>query len=285
MYDDKTTKVTDYSPPSTSLQPVTVTSWESFMTAIQFLTRIPVKGPMDKPLAFYQEALRKSVVFFPLVGGLIAVVTATIALAALQIFNPWVAAILAISTEVLLTGAFHEDAFADTCDGFGGGWTREQVLEIMKDSRLGTYGSMALILGVGLRIATTASLLSFPESIYWAAVTIIAAGSISRLSIVFMMSMTPPIQDRHTQARDVSGMQSRTNCFKATLLSIPFWIGWVIAQPFIALAAVVAVTLLTFGCRRKIVQRLGGTTGDTLGGTCYLMHLVLLTVSAMNLKG
>ena len=126
--------------------------WESFATAVHFLTRITVsKIAMDDSLD-HARALNRSVVFFPLVGGVIGLATAALVCGLAWLgFPALLAALMAIGIEAYLTGAFHEDAFADTCDAMGGGWTREDVLKIMKDSRLGTYGTMGLLIGVSIR--------------------------------------------------------------------------------------------------------------------------------------
>ncbi|MEM9826398.1 MAG: adenosylcobinamide-GDP ribazoletransferase [Planctomycetota bacterium] len=252
--------------------------WQVFSTAIQFLTRIPVKGAMGHSADFYYTALRRSVVFFPVIGGLIGLFTSLVGLLAVQIgLSPWLAAGLAIAAEATLTGAFHEDAFADTWDALGGGWTREQVLEIMKDSRLGTYGTMGLILGVGIRGFAMAELLE--QDLPLAIFAMVAAACIARIAIVAMMATTDPITDRNSQAKDVSGTQTGKTLVWATLISSPFWLAWVFVRPteFIV-ATVVSIAILVW-FRRKLLKRIGGTTGDTLGCSAYLTQLVFLVVA------
>jgi adenosylcobinamide-GDP ribazoletransferase len=178
----------------------------------------------------------------------------------------------------LLTGAFHEDAFADTFDALGGGWTREQILEIMKDSRLGTYGTLALGVGIGIRAACFVELAN--QNWVWALSSIVAASTLGRLAIVGMMVTTNPIPDRRSQARDVSGMQSwRTFCF-GLVMTIPFWIGWLWLGRIQAVVAVLFAILMLLGYRRLILQRVGGTTGDLLGCSAYLAQLVVLIGSS-----
>ena len=169
-----------------------------FLTAVQFLTRVPVSGAMSSSIEDYSSALKASVVFFPAVGVLIGFATTTIFLLACLGWPAWIAAILALSVEAWLTGAFHEDAFADATDALGGGWSREQVLEILKDSRHGTYGVLALVLGVSLR----AALISQCEAMV-ACLAIPLSAGLGRWASLLMMHRLEPILDRHTLARDV----------------------------------------------------------------------------------
>ena len=109
--------------------------WWAFLTAVQFLTRLPVSSRAANP-----QSLRDCPRYFPLVGGMIAVITIGLIGVSSMIWPFWLVVLVALTLELRLTGAMHEDAVADCCDAFGGGWTRDLVLEIMEDSRLGTYG-------------------------------------------------------------------------------------------------------------------------------------------------
>src|SRR5688572_21341467 len=112
-----------------------------FLIAIQFLTRLPVPGKLYAS----EETLGKAAQFFPLVGALVGA-GAALTFWLLQFLLPHSAAALcAIIFTAFITNGFHEDGLADSFDGFGGGWTKEQTLEIMRDSRLGTYGALALV--------------------------------------------------------------------------------------------------------------------------------------------
>ena len=128
-------------------------SWPAFVTAVQFLTRVPLPGGMNRPGAD-PALLGHCPLFFPLVGGLVGAAAGGVLWAAAHVWPPPVAIVLALIAEALLTGAFHEDAVADACDAFGGGWTRDDVLRILKDSRVGSYGALGLGLAVALRGAT-----------------------------------------------------------------------------------------------------------------------------------
>ncbi len=105
------------------------------LTAVMFYTRLPV----PRWVGHSDDQLNRATVYFPLIGWLVGGVAAGVYWGAAQLWPPLVAVLLSTGAGVLLTGAFHEDGLADTCDGFGGGWTRERILTIMKDSRVGKY--------------------------------------------------------------------------------------------------------------------------------------------------
>jgi len=260
----------------------------AFLTAVQFLTRIPVSGAMSGTMETYKAALQASVVFFPLVGVLIGFCTATLYCTAIYFWTPLVAAILAVAAEAWLTGAFHEDALADATDALGGGWTREQVLEILKDSRHGTYGVLALVLGVSLRIALISNL-SWPMA--WLSIPFSAG--IGRWSILLLMRRLEPITDRHTMVRDVGAKPSLAAIFRSALYPIVV-LGVVLGvlyltlqgrdasiQPLLPIIVSIALAILfslltTWYYSRLVQRRVGGVTGDFLGSNCYLVQLVSL---------
>lgn len=259
----------------------------AFFTAVQFLTRIPVPGAMSGSMVQTQSALRASVVYFPLVGVLIGVSTTITYCVSSYFWTPLIAAILAIAAEAFLTGAFHEDALADATDALGGGWTREQVLEILKDSRHGTYGVLALVVGVSLRIALIANL-GWPMA--WLAIPF--SSGIGRWSILIMMHRMEPITDRHTMARDVGAKPSaRTILISAVGPVAAFGIAlgcacaladgtsflYLLTDASVRFLMAVSFSLLmTWYYARLIHRRVGGVTGDFLGANCYLVQLVSL---------
>lgn len=257
------------------------TLWECFATAVHFLTRVTISNRLaTSETVDHAMALNRSVVFFPLVGGLIGLLTASVLVAFIIAEVPvLLAAFLALGVEAYVTGAFHEDAFADTCDAFGGGWTRQQVLEIMKDSRLGTYGTIALVIGVASRAIAMGSLAD--EDVLWACASIIAAAMISRFAIIALMATTAPIASRQSQARDVSGKQPVVRIILALVLGCPFAVVWAIQFPWVAGTSAVACILVIAWYRRMVMRRLGGTTGDTLGACGFLTQLVVLTGATM----
>ena len=113
---------------------------ESFLAAVRFFTRLPVPAWVGHSAAGLPAAIR----WFPAVGALIGSLAALVYLLAAQVWPAQVALLLSMASSIYLTGAFHEDGLSDTVDGLGGGWDKERILAIMKDSRLGNYGAIAL---------------------------------------------------------------------------------------------------------------------------------------------
>jgi adenosylcobinamide-GDP ribazoletransferase len=143
-----------------------------FFIALQFFTRLPIPRWVGFEPAWLHHASR----YFPAVGLVVAAIAGAVYAAAALVLPPAVAVLLSTAAGIYATGAFHEDGFADSCDGLGGGHTRERVLEIMKDSRIGAYGAI----GIGLLLATkVATLASMPKLAVLGA--LLAAHPLSRL--------------------------------------------------------------------------------------------------------
>src|SRR5579859_194019 len=121
--------------------------WKVFLAAIQFLTRIQVPAGIGHEPALLQQAPK----YFPLVGWILGALSALFFLVFARYISTDVGILASMITGLLITGAFHEDGFADVCDGFGGGWTKEKILLIMKDSRIGAFGAMGLIFILGTK--------------------------------------------------------------------------------------------------------------------------------------
>ena len=117
-----------------------------FLVAVQFLTRLPLPFEVD----YTPEAARASPRWYPGAGVLIGLITGLVYWAAALLFPPLIAVLVSVAAGLVMTGGLHEDGFADACDGLGGVRPRERVLEIMRDSRIGTYG----VLGLGLMVGT-----------------------------------------------------------------------------------------------------------------------------------
>ena len=156
-----------------------------FFTALMFYTRIPCPVWVDHS----EDYLNKATRYFPLIGWLIGLAMALVIYGSLFILPISVCVILALAVSVLMTGAFHEDGFGDVCDGFGGGWTKSQILEIMKDSRVGTYSVVGFILLFALKMAVLISLLELNQ--WFALKSLVLAHVLSRwssLTIVYTHS-------------------------------------------------------------------------------------------------
>lgn len=244
---------------------------ELFFCAVQFLTRLPVPALSR----FEPDWTTRSARFFPLVGQLVGVICAAVLLAGAQLWTGWIAALLAVAVGVLVTGAFHEDGLADTADGLGGGQTPERRLEIMKDSRVGTYGVLALVLTLLLKVAALGAL--GPMS---AVLALLAAHGLGRAAAVMVMAATP-----YAAAVDASkwkpvprGVRPGEVAFAVVtalwpLLLLPWQAG---------LAGVVAGAALVLPLALLSKRLIGGHTGDVLGGAEQVFELgFLLGVAAV----
>ena len=237
----------------------------ALFTAVQFLSRLPVPGGTTRDLSTFPDDIRRGVIFFPLIGCLIGALSAT-ALVGASYCVPWpVAVLLALAFDALLTGAFHEDAVADFCDAFGGGWTRDDTLLIMKDSRVGSFGA----LGLGLAVALRTVALMMIGSVWHAAFVLIAAGGISRLVTLAVMSCVPPVPSRDGLSKDIGQEASLGTAFLGALLISPLLILVAIRDPLGASAIAMTVAAFVFWLRRLLLRRLGGVTGDCLGFAAY----------------
>ncbi|MGV3482880.1 MAG: adenosylcobinamide-GDP ribazoletransferase [Planctomycetaceae bacterium] len=253
--------------------------WEAFCTALQFLTRIPLCTRAPSGADEYRAAIGRGLTYFPLMGAMVTSVTA-IAISGLLVGLPVeLAVLLALALEALLTGAFHEDALADTCDALGGGWTREQVLTILKDSRLGTYGTLGLGLGVACRFYCLIAIVEH-HWFWYGVATVVASGAISRWAMLWLLATVNPIQDRATQAAAVSGPHARRATAVSLLFVAPAVIPWTLLDPLGFAAALGLSALVLAAFRWQVLRRLGGSTGDLVGCSGYLVQLAVLIVAA-----
>jgi adenosylcobinamide-GDP ribazoletransferase len=246
----------------------------AFLTAVGLLTRIPVAGETVRP-GEAPAPLRDAVAYFPAVGALIGLATGSVIACALYFWPPAVAVVLGLAFEAVLTGGLHEDAVADFCDAFGGGWTREDILRILKDSRIGSFGALGLGLAVLLRAAATAAL---PPADLLAAT--VAAATWGRFMILPVMARVPPVSDRPGSARDFGeGVRAREvglGLLWALAAISPFLAG----RPWNAAIAFIASGLFLAWFVSYLRRRLGGVTGDCLGAACYAGQLLVLLAAS-----
>ena len=196
--------------------------------------------------------------WYPAVGLLTGSVCALVYLAATLLFPPLIAVLISVAAGVILTGAFHEDGFADCCDGLGGAVSRDRALEIMRDSRLGTYGALGLALIVATKIA---ALTALPiASVPW---LLIAAHALSRSSSVAVIATSLYVRDHGTGkpvATGTDGMAIAVTTSAAILALLAIMI-----DTRLVLGAVLGLCAGHFAMRRVFERRLGGYTGDCLG--------------------
>ncbi|MEL7045548.1 MAG: adenosylcobinamide-GDP ribazoletransferase [Pseudomonadota bacterium] len=239
----------------------------SFALALQFLTRLPI----DVGTHYSPELFARSVRFYPLAGAIIGALGALIYVLSSALFPHAVAVVCSLVGLLLITGAFHEDGLADCFDGLGGGTDRAAKLRIMRDSRLGTYGTLALLSVFALRAGV---LISFPANlIAWA---LILSHSLSRLSAVFVIRGSRYVREEGTGKPVAHALDGAAFSFAVASGGVLLLLG-ATAAGFPALASgTLGLFLGHVVLRRWIEGHLGGYTGDTLGAIQQVSELGFL---------
>lgn len=243
--------------------------------AVQLYTRIPVVGRLGAWVGYRPEHLHRAAAHLPLVGWLVGGLAAAAAWLAHLSWDAGVVAVVATATTVLLTGAFHEDGLADTADALGGPVTRSRSLEIMTDSRLGTYGVVGLVLVLGAKVALLAQAAAGGAA---AVGTVLVAGHVvSRLCPLGVMAVLPYVGALSGKAKPMAERVTRASLLVAVAWTVPAVVlAAVGVDPLSAVVAVVLAAIVTAGAVRLLRRRLGGFTGDTLGATQQLGELAVL---------
>lgn len=240
------------------------------LAAIQFLTRIPIRLRREPDIA-------ASVPWFPVVGVLIGTAVGGIAAGLWHVVPPLVAAAVAVTVGLLITGAFHEDGLADVADAFGGGWTIERRLEILKDSRHGSYGVAALCSSIVVRVVCLGSLAG-PAAIFGAAV---AAHAIGRAAAVGLMGVAP-LATHPGLGADYGQAATAQRTIVGILGGLTFAavaVGWWVAP--LAAVAIVSIGAVRWLAMRKI----GGISGDVLGACEQVAEcLCLVTLTGLAIR-
>ncbi len=242
--------------------------WQAFWLCLGFISRIPIPVEID----YSQRLMNQSSVYFPVAGLVLGVIYA-LAYLALDAFLPQLISLIGVLIlHLWITGAFHEDGLADSVDALGGGFTVEKRLEIMKDSRIGTYGTVALIMALALKLA----LLTEIEPV-WPA--LLLAPALARLTPLFLMTLMPYVTDTDTsKTKPVADTFSGQRLGTATLFCVAIaglGSAWL---PELMTAFVVATALTGVLWGLQLQRSLGGYTGDALGASVVLTELVFLLV-------
>jgi adenosylcobinamide-GDP ribazoletransferase len=238
--------------------------WHGFVSALGLLTRLPlpaIRAPQGAGSAWA----------WPLVGVVIGVLNAGVAAILLGLQVPaTIAAAAVLGANAAFTGALHEDGLADTADGFFGGWTPARRLEIMKDSHIGSYGTLALILTVLARWSALVVVLGGP---LW---VLVAVAAVSRAPMAVVMAALPNARGRGL-AQSV-GRPGRDAVMAA--VGLAFGVAVVLAGLTTALMMAAVVAAVTFGLAAVAKARIGGQTGDVLGASQQVSEVAALAVLA-----
>tara|TARA_R110002167_G_scaffold149736_3_gene343196 strand:+ start:13978 stop:14817 length:840 start_codon:yes stop_codon:yes gene_type:complete len=256
--------------------------WHLLLLAVSFFTRIPVKLKVDVTANMLNQASR----YFALVGVFIGVGSALVFYLAASVMPVELALLIAMATSVFLTGAFHEDGWADVWDGFGGGWTVENKLNIMKDSRLGTYGAAALFFILMIKYQTLLALLNtsmvgdnvisaaLPSEVMSMLSIFLLGHCLSRVLATSLIADMPYVSEDVTSkvkplAQDLSNSSYLTLLVTGAVIivfTLSFSIAW----------KLIAILFITRWClKRWFTQQLGGYTGDCLGAAQQLSEVVI----------
>lgn len=252
--------------------------------ALQFLTRVPV--PLHE---FDPRWLNDSARHFPLVGALVGLFGAGVLWGASALWPAPVAVLLSMAATAWLTGGFHEDGLADTCDGLGGSVSREKALAIMKDSRLGSYGALGLVLTLALKAIALS--VAAGTSIVLATASLVLGHAASRACAVALMSALPYAGDAgQAKARPMAQPTG-----PVALIVAAAWTVLVAASLALLLPAQFGLVRLAFtllgtlavalACAAWLRRRLGGYTGDALGATQQWAELAVYLASAATVAG
>ena len=246
-----------------------------FFSGLSFYTRIPCPSWVG----FSAENLNKSRKYLPLIGLIVGMIAALAYGLSSFLLPVSVSIILSMIVTVYLTGAFHEDGLADCVDGFGGGWEKDQILAIMKDSRIGSYGTISLVMVLGLKFALLWELQAISEQ--FLLLSLVLAHSLSRLMASLIMQFYDYVSEvSASKSSSVTSMNLSTleMCWSILpILAILFVIGN--SKFVIAILPLLILAWLLGGYYQK---RIGGYTGDCLGATQQLaevsFYVVLLII-------
>ena len=233
---------------------------EDFLSAVQFLTRVPVASIPYKP-----DSLARAVKFFPLVGALLGAAAALLHRALVPHLGRLPTALAVVIFLVWSTGCLHEDGLADTADGLGGGRDREQILLIFRDSRVGSYGAAALCLSLFARVILIATIPLSEIAQY-----LVAAHILCRWTTLPLSYFCAPARETEGQGARVAQLTTRNSLILGTafsFLSVGLLLRWRSVAP---LLFAIAVTLLS---ARFYKRKIGGITGDCLGATNQLTEI------------
>jgi adenosylcobinamide-GDP ribazoletransferase len=250
---------------------------EVFFAALRFFTRLPVPAWVGHS----QQQLDRAARYFPLVGLIVGGIGALVTFAAARALPVSLAILAGMAATLAVTGAFHEDGFADAADGFGGGWDKRRVLEIMKDSRIGSFGAIAITLMLLAKFNALVQIDAL-DGRRMLVLALLAGHALSRFaSTTLICALDYVREDDSAKAKPLARRLSPPALGVAALFGLGPCLLLAVSKVWVAIVLAAAVTLL---CARYFVRRIGGYTGDCLGATQQAAELAfyvgLLCVSS-----
>jgi len=252
-----------------------------FYLALSFFTRIPVPKTLD----YSDELLNRASRYFSLVGAVLAVLLTLVYLVATQFFSPAVAVLLVMLASLLLTGAFHEDGLADMADGIGGGYTIEKRLEIMKDSRVGTYGVVTLVAVFALKFTLLLEIaeagIQAGQEIGTMFMVLVTGNALSRAVAGSLIYDMPYVTDIDASKSKPLAEQQSSQDLSLLLLIGLLPLMWFSVETLIICCLV--LVLFRWGFKAWLMARLGGFTGDCLGAGQQIAELLIYLLLLANI--
>ena len=247
-----------------------------FFTALMFFTRIPCPSWVDHS----EEYLNKSRKYFPLMGWIVGGISAVLFWGSTFVFPVSISIVLSMIASVWVTGAFHEDGFTDVCDSFGGGWTKEQILTIMKDSRIGAYGVIGMSLLLLLKFLLLSEIATLGGNVL-VAICLVNAHATSRF-------MASTFVHTHDYVQDIDVSKSRPIANSRFSMGELFYSSLFAVLPFFLFSNYLIILVLPIIYLFKMYlgyyfnKHIGGYTGDCLGATQQMTE-VLFYLSILGL--
>ena len=243
-----------------------------FFTALMFYSRIPCPSWVDHS----EDYLNKATRFFPLIGWIVAAFASIFFLSFDYLLMPSIGIFVSMIATIWITGAFHEDGFADVCDGFGGGWTKEKILKIMKDSQVGAYGAIGLILILGLKFLLLQGLYQLYSFDTWFVVKVFYAGhALSRFAAAtFIYTHEYSREDATSKVKPVSKKISQSELATAGFFGLAPLFLFTELYPWVFLV-IIPVFIAKWQLGRYFQKWIEGYTGDCLGATQQVTEIVV----------
>ncbi|HTB05933.1 MAG TPA: adenosylcobinamide-GDP ribazoletransferase [Bacteroidia bacterium] len=241
-----------------------------FFTALMFFTRIPCPKWVDHS----EEYLNKSSKYLPFIGWIVGGISGLVYFLCSYVLPHPIAILLSMAASIMVTGAFHEDGLADVCDGFGGGWTKEKILLIMKDSRIGAFGAIGIVMALLIKYTSIVSF-SVEKPIIVVCVLIIGH-SISRFAaITFLVTHEYARDDANSKSKPLATKLSNGGLVAAFIFGVlPLVAFSTYLKEYNLMSLILPVYITKMLLGRFYKKWIGGYTGDCLGATQQICEVV-----------